>query len=170
MIFYCTGSRFFEHKKDAEQHRVQLGLKPGATHKLSLANREEIVNFLNGLCEQADAGDAPEPTTPVEIVTRSINVKPVYVPDFVPQFLLRPESAKARAAQKDMPSEHAGTHGGFKIERCEHGYFWQEGGYFDTIEECQEEIDDHNAAEEQRDRETFGVPDDTPSLPPVPPT
>lgn len=33
---------------------------------------------------------------------------------------------------------------GFTIGREEGGFYWQEGGYFDTIEECQADIADWN--------------------------
>jgi hypothetical protein len=32
----------------------------------------------------------------------------------------------------------------FTIKQNEDGFYWQEGGYYDTIEECQEDIADWN--------------------------
>jgi hypothetical protein len=34
---------------------------------------------------------------------------------------------------------------GFKIEQNESGYFWQHGGYHDTLADCQAEIANHNS-------------------------
>lgn len=31
---------------------------------------------------------------------------------------------------------------GFQVRQCEDGFYWQEGGYFDTIEECRADIMD----------------------------
>lgn len=65
------------------------------------------------------------------------------------------------------------THQGFPVyftppqyEGDEPGYSWQEGGYFDTIEECKADIADWNKAELRSEREEFGYPDDTPSVTP----
>jgi hypothetical protein len=38
---------------------------------------------------------------------------------------------------------------GFTISQNEDGFFWQEGGYFDTIEECRADIADWNAVTDQ---------------------
>lgn len=33
---------------------------------------------------------------------------------------------------------------GFKIEQDSNGFFWQEGGYFDTLQECHADIAAYN--------------------------
>lgn len=59
------------------------------------------------------------------------------------------------------------TFQGFEIKQDEDGFYWQNGGYYDTRAECEESIADWNAEELRRERETFGFPEDTPSLPPI---
>lgn len=34
---------------------------------------------------------------------------------------------------------------GCDIWQCEDGFYWSEGGYTETIRECETEIDDHHA-------------------------
>lgn len=53
---------------------------------------------------------------------------------------------------------------GFIIRRQEDdGYYWQEGGYFDTIQECREDIADWNSAAIDDD---INPHEDSPSLDP----
>lgn len=46
---------------------------------------------------------------------------------------------------------------GHTISQNEDGFFWQEGGYFDTLEECRADIADWNMGEAEPH-------EDTPSL------
>jgi glutathionylspermidine synthase len=60
-------------------------------------------------------------------------------------------------------------HAGFDILfEPDDGFYWQEGGYFQTLDECCEDIDDWSECQRLHDMETYGVPEDTPSLPPIP--
>ena len=51
---------------------------------------------------------------------------------------------------------------GFTISQNEDGFFWQEGGYFDTIEECRDDIARWNRTSQGWEE----VPADTPCLDP----
>lgn len=57
---------------------------------------------------------------------------------------------------------------GFTIEHDEDGFFWHEGGYFATAEECRADIADWNQAEELHERERLGYHYDSPCLPDLP--
>lgn len=54
-------------------------------------------------------------------------------------------------------------HEGFDILKADDGYYWENGGYHDTIQECRLDIEDWNAGELQHDPDW--PPYDTPSLP-----
>lgn len=99
MIIYNAGTQFFALKNDAEDHRKALGLKPGATHKLTINDRDQLAAFLNGLCEKTVKTDE-QPADELEAVAAAIDVEPDHVPDYVPQFLLKPHQVKQREAQK----------------------------------------------------------------------
>ena len=45
---------------------------------------------------------------------------------------------------------------GFMIRDNDEGYFWDEGGYFDTIAECQHNIDAYNA-DRHSDENVYGL-------------
>lgn len=51
---------------------------------------------------------------------------------------------------------------GFEIGENENGFYWQEGGYFETRQECEADIADWNAGTYR-----YETPLDTPSLPPA---
>ena len=102
MKFYCAGSKFFEMKNDADKHRRELGLKPSDLHTLTITNRTEICEFLNGLVS-ADWTAIATPQTQAEAVVKGgVHVEPEIVPSYVPEFLLSAEQKKQRAAQKSM--------------------------------------------------------------------
>lgn len=45
------------------------------------------------------------------------------------------------------PFETVETYEGWRIYLDEYGYYWQEGGDFETVEDCREDIDHWNSQE-----------------------
>lgn len=89
MIVYNAGRRWFTHYKDAEKHRVFLGLKPGATLAIQVAGREDLTNLLNALCEPPlPKQPIPRPATP-ELVDRAFVAPSRDIPEGIPNFLLK---------------------------------------------------------------------------------
>ena len=96
MIFYHAGGEFFAMKGDADKFRKSLGLKPSDLHTLSISNREEICEFLNGLVQHRPI--VPVPSNP-DATFKLPAIEPEVVPDYVPRFLLNKEQQAARDAQ-----------------------------------------------------------------------
>lgn len=113
MIVYNVGRRWFTMKNEAEAHRRGLGLKPDATFKLTIHDRDQLAALLNGLCgleapaEPAPAA-APEAVAPPEIIARNR----VAVPDFVPDFLLRDFGLDPKATARTPEAEFLVERGG----------------------------------------------------------
>lgn len=59
--------------------------------------------------------------------------------------------------------KHVMRYMGFNIERNDTGYYWNNSDYFDTIQECKDDIDDYNESEREHYRD-IDTPPDTPSL------
>jgi hypothetical protein len=55
---------------------------------------------------------------------------------------------------------------GFSIHQNEDGFYWQKGGYFDTIEECRADIAHWNHGEIITAQREGLIPVDTPCLEP----
>lgn len=79
MIVYNVGRRFFAMKNDADAYRRANGWKPSTLNKITIANRDQLAAFLDGLCEPAPTAQSPLPDVRIE----------VEVPDFIPAFLLK---------------------------------------------------------------------------------
>ena len=63
------------------------------------------------------------------------------------------------------PNPIVETFQGFPIRRnVESGYYWQEGGYYDTLAECRQDIADWNFDQFREDFERGIVGEDTPAL------
>ncbi|WP_299078770.1 hypothetical protein [uncultured Paraglaciecola sp.] len=87
-------------KNDADTHRKGLGMKPKDCLKISISNREEMVEFLNGICQGkfTPAGNQRVPEEWKTVASR-VDVDDDRVPDYVPRFLLSQEQRKQREAR-----------------------------------------------------------------------
>ena len=77
MIFYNVGQQFFELKNDADVYRRQHGLPKNKLHKLSISNREEMVTFLNQICDPANEA------TPTPVTCEAKGDWPDWIPKFI---------------------------------------------------------------------------------------
>lgn len=88
MIVYNVKRRWFAMKDEAETYRKAEGLKPAATAKVEISNREELAALLNLLCEPSPAAAAAAPAVPAAVVDRAY-VEPDTGDDEIPLFLRR---------------------------------------------------------------------------------
>lgn len=86
MIVYNVDRAWFTMKADAEAHRKTLGLKPDATVKLDISNRDELAGLLNGLCGITSAEQSAVAAGTDEAVIERTRVT---VPEHIPAFLLK---------------------------------------------------------------------------------
>ena len=96
MKFYHANGQFFTMKADANDARKSAGLPPDALHTLTISNREEICEFLNGLV--GHTVETPFTFNDVEL-TAVATVDSDVVPDYIPRFLLSQEQRATRDAQ-----------------------------------------------------------------------
>lgn len=84
-ITYNVDRRWFADKGEAEAYRKQLGLKPDATLKLEIKDRDDLAALLNALCEAKPV----ETIAPAVLIDRAFVPVETRIPDCVPDFLLR---------------------------------------------------------------------------------
>lgn len=92
MIVYVVRRRWFEKFADAEIYRRSLGLKGGATTKITVEGRSDLAELLNALCEPPRPPSGParrEAPIPAKVIDEAF-VDPSMDDflDYVPRFLL----------------------------------------------------------------------------------
>jgi len=93
MIVYNVKRQWFSEKELAERYRREQGLKPGATAKVIVNDRVDLMHLLNALCEPiAMAAAAIEPLVDhipaAELLDRAYIDTGIEVPDYIPLFLI----------------------------------------------------------------------------------
>lgn len=96
MIVYNVQRRWFTLKSDADTHRVSAGLKPVATAKIEVRDRDDLAALLNALCAPPTDGTDIVPT---EVLDRAYVPALQAIPDCVPDFLLTDAQRRQRASQ-----------------------------------------------------------------------
>jgi hypothetical protein len=93
MIVYNVKRRWFAKKDEADTYRIAPGLKPAATGKVEVNDREGLAALLNLLCEPSPATLAAA-AVPAEIVDRAYVEVDRDIAEIVPLFLRREHARK----------------------------------------------------------------------------
>ncbi len=96
MIVYNVQRRWFALKAEADAYRVAEGLKPAATAKIEVRDRDGLAALLNALCEPPKGGTD---TVPAEVIDRAYVPPRLPIPDYVPDFLLTDAERRQRREQ-----------------------------------------------------------------------
>jgi hypothetical protein len=70
MIVWNAGRRFFPLKADADAHRKELDLPSSELFKIDIRDRDQLAEFLNGLCQSGEV-DGPVPANTPHVPMKS---------------------------------------------------------------------------------------------------